>query len=70
MDKNQKITDAVVKENIESKLLNYYGVTPDEATEEQIFASTLLSIKEALMIKKSVFHEAVKRAQPKKVYYM
>ena len=70
MDKNQKITDAVVKENIESKLLNYYGVTPDEATEEQIFAATLLSIKEALMLKKSVFHETVKRAQPKKVYYM
>lgn len=70
MDRNQKITDEVVRNSIESKLMNYFGVTPDEANEEQIFSATLLSVKEHLALKKSVFHETVKKAQPKKVYYM
>lgn len=70
MDKNQIITEAVVRDNIESKLMNYFGVGADEATEEQIFSATLLSVKEVLALKKSVFHETVKKAQPKKVYYM
>ena len=70
MDKNQKFTEAAVRDNIESKLMNYFGVTADEATKEQIFSATLLSVKEALQLKKAVFHENVKKAQPKKVYYM
>ena len=70
MDKNQKFTDAAVRDNIESKLMNYFGVASDEATEEQIFSATLLSVKEALALKKASFHEDVKKAQPKKVYYM
>ena len=35
MDKNQKLTDAAVRDNIESKLMNYFGVTADEATKER-----------------------------------
>ena len=70
MDKNQKLTDTAVRDNIESKLMNYFGVTADEATKEQIFAATLLSVKEVLQMKKAVFHETVKKAAPKKAYYM
>ena len=42
MDKNLIVTEESVKDAIESKLTRYYGVDPDEATEEQVFKAVVL----------------------------
>ncbi len=70
MDRNVKVTDSLVRENIESKLIRYFGVKPDEATEEQIYKATVMSVKDILTEKRSVFHDKVKKQHPKKIYYL
>ncbi|MBR5252307.1 MAG: glycogen/starch/alpha-glucan phosphorylase [Clostridia bacterium] len=70
MDTNNKYTAAKIKEILEAKLRNYYGVSPSEATEEQIYKITMLSAKDMLTSKRSVFREDIKREHPKRVYYM
>ena len=67
---NKKITEAQIKENLEAKLRNYYGISPTEATEEQICKVTMLSVKDLLTAKRSVFRENIKKNNPKRVYYM
>ena len=67
---NNKITQAKIKENIEAKLRNYYGISPTEATEDQICKATMLSVKDLLTAKRSVFRENIKKSNPKRVYYM
>ncbi len=67
---SQPLTSADVKESIRLKLTRYFGVNPDEATEEQIFKATALSVKDILTIKRAKFHDKIKRKHPKRVYYM
>ena len=61
MDKNLIVTEESVKDAIESKLTRYYGVNPDEATEEQVFKAVVLSVKDLLTVKRSNFREKVKK---------
>ena len=70
MDTKKKVTVDTVKENIESKLTRYFGVKFDEATDEQIYKSVVLSVKDILTLKRSAYRETIKKAHPKKVYYM
>ena len=65
MDKKQLMSYAAVRASIEAKLTSYFGVGPEEATEEQIFKATALSIKELLTAKRQVFHDKIKRAHPR-----
>ena len=70
MDKTGKVSKEQVRENIESKLIRYFGVKPDEATEEQVYKAVVMSVKDILTEKRSVFHDKVKKQRPKKVYYL
>ena len=70
MDKKQTMTNGAVRASIEAKLTSYFGVSPEEATEEQIFKATALSVKELLTAKRQVFHDKIKRAHPRRVYYL
>ena len=70
MNMNEKLTEAMVRESIEQKLIRYFGVKPDEANEEQIYKATVMSVKDILTEKRSVFREKVKKQHPKKVYYL
>ena len=70
MSSEKNITIDSVKKQIESKLTRYFGVKPEEATEEQIYKATTLSIKDILTEKRGNFHETVKKQHPKKVYYL
>lgn len=70
MNTNLNMTEDSVRESIEQKLIRYFGVKPDEANEEQIYKATVMSVKDILTEKRSVFHEKVKKQQPKKVYYL
>lgn len=65
-----KMTAAEVKEAIELKLTRYFGISPDEADEEQIYKATILTVKDILTSKRSVFHDRIKKTHPKRVYYM
>ena len=70
MNMNEKLTEAMVRESIEQKLIRYFGVKPDEANEEQIYKATVMSVKDILTEKRSIFREKVKKQHPKKVYYL
>ena len=70
MDKNQTKNGAAVRAGIEAKLTSHFGVSPEEATEEQIFKATALSVKELLAAKRQVFHDRIKKTHPRRVYYL
>ena len=59
MDKHQVKKGEAVRAGIEAKLTSHFGVSPEEATEEQIFKATALSVKELLTAKRQVFHDRV-----------
>ena len=69
-DTKEVITRESIKEAVESKLKRYYGVLPNEATEEQIYRSVVLSVKDILMRKRADQHNLVKKTHAKRIYYM
>ncbi len=64
MDKSQ------IKNTITSKLANYFGALPEEATKEQIYKAVVLSVKDILTEKRSSFKSSAKKQQSKKIYYL
>ena len=59
-----------IKEAVESKLKRYYGITPTEATEEQLYRAVVLSVKDILMRKRADQHNAIKKNKSRRIYYM
>lgn len=59
-----------VREALVSKLARYFGTTPDEATEEQIYKSVVLTVKDILTQKRSDFKVDTKKQRGKKIYYL
>ncbi|MBE6541203.1 MAG: glycogen/starch/alpha-glucan phosphorylase [Ruminococcaceae bacterium] len=70
MDKKINTTEVSVREIIESKLTRYFGISPDEANEDQIYKAVVLCVKDMLTEKRSAFREKVKKQHSKKIYYM
>ncbi|MCI8589560.1 MAG: glycogen/starch/alpha-glucan phosphorylase [Clostridiales bacterium] len=58
------------KEALSTKLASYFGVTPEEAEEAQIYKSLVLVVRDILVKKRAKFHEARKKRGGKRVYYM
>ena len=50
-----------IKEALESKLKRYYGISPTEATEDQLYRAVVLSVKDVLMRKRADQHNAIKK---------
>ena len=69
-----KKTDKKAKEEIRkslmSKLSRYYGIAYDEASYDQIYRATLLSVKDILAEKRAVYRDKIKKQQAKRVYYL
>ena len=61
---------AAIKDNIEAKLARQFGVTAEEATHEQLYKATAITVKEILMEKRSRFSKRVNKQGAKRVYYM
>ncbi len=59
-----------IKQALASKLSRYYGIGFDEATEDQIYRATLLSVKDILAEKRAVYREKIKKQRAKRVYYL
>ncbi|MBQ8175218.1 MAG: glycogen/starch/alpha-glucan phosphorylase [Clostridia bacterium] len=59
-----------LKQMLVSKLSRYFGVTPEEASEEQVYKSVILVTKDILTQKRADFKVNVKKQEAKKVYYL
>ena len=69
MSKN-KITESDAKELIKGKLSRYFGVTPSEATKEQIYKAVVMSVRDIMLEKRQLFHNEMKAKKAKRVYYL
>ncbi len=55
---------------IKSKLSRYFGVTPKEATKEQIYKSVVMCVRDILLEKRSAFNKEYRAKNGKRVYYL
>ena len=67
---NLKPTAAQVKENLEVKLSRYFGCTAAEATPEQMYKATAMTVRDILTEKRGAFKKKVNQTGGKRVYYM
>lgn len=65
MIKQKQIREALV-----SKLSRYFGMSPAEAGDEQIYKATVLTVRDILAQKNRAFSERVKAGEQKRVYYI
>lgn len=63
-------TSDVLADELVSKLKRYYGVSPSEANEEQMYKAVVLTVKDQLMRYRAETHNKVKETKAKRVYYM
>ena len=69
MNSNSKEVKAVA-EKLESKLSRYFGCTPADASPEQMYKATAMTVKDILTEKRRVFKDNVNKTASKRVYYM
>ncbi len=55
---------------IKSKLSKYFGVTPKEASKEQIYKAVVMCIRDILLEKRSAFNKKYRTKGGKRVYYL
>ena len=55
---------------ISSKLSRYFGVSPKEATKEQIYKAVVMCVKDMLLEKRSAFNKKYRTQGGKRVYYL
>ncbi len=55
---------------LEAKLASYYGVTPQDASTEQMYKAVSLTVLDMLMNKKKTFKKQVKQQKAKQIYYL
>ena len=67
---NQIFTKDSVKEALSLKLSRYFGVNFEDASKEQIYKATILTVKDILTQKRSSFKHKVKKEKAKKIYYL
>ncbi|MCD8308610.1 MAG: glycogen/starch/alpha-glucan phosphorylase [Clostridia bacterium] len=64
------ITEKEVKEAIKGKLSRYFGVSPTEATQEQMYKAVVMTVRDILLVKRQQFHKKSKAKRAKRVYYL
>lgn len=64
------VTEKEVKESIKGKLSRYFGVSPVEASKEQIYKAVVMSVRDILLEKRQQFHKKIKAKRAKRVYYL
>lgn len=64
------ITEKEVKDLVKGKLTRYYGVSPADATKDQIYKAVVMSVRDILLQKRQVFSKKVKTKRAKRVYYL
>ncbi len=64
------ITEKETKDLIKGKLSRYFGVTPAEATKDQVYKAVVMVVRDILLEKRQQFHKRVKAKRAKRVYYL
>ncbi len=67
---NKKLTKEEILETLSSKLNRHFGVTVEEANEDQMYRAVIMSVRDLLSQKRSDFKEEVKRRSGKTLYYL
>ena len=71
METKIKLTKKEALEQIKSKLSRYYGVTPEEASSEQLYKAVVMIVKDILLEKRKSYHYTFKHSKEgKRVYYL
>ncbi len=67
---NTTITEKEVKDLVKGKLARYYGVSPAEASKEQLYKAVVMSVRDILLEKRQQFYNKCKAKRAKRVYYL
>ena len=70
MNSTKSVTDKEVQQLIAGKLSRYFGVTPKEASIEQVYKAVVMSVRDILLEKRRQFHKVTKSKKGKRVYYL
>lgn len=65
-----QMTNEQVKQNVLTKLSRYFGVSPAEATREQMYKACAMTVKDILSEKRNEYKQLVNKKGGKRVYYM
>ena len=65
----EQVNVSTIKENINTKLSRYFGITASEANESQIYQAVVLTVRDILSAKKTKWHTDLKKMSNKKIYY-
>ncbi len=66
----QTFTKTEAKQMIAGKLSRYFGVSPEEASKEQLYKAVVMSIRDMMLEKRERFHQEMKSKRAKRVYYL
>ncbi len=64
------LTQQEAQQLIGGKLSRYFGVSPTEATREQVYKAVVMSVRDIMLEKRQQFHLKSKSARAKRVYYL
>lgn len=70
MDPLKGITKAEIKEAIESKLSRYFNTTSADASENQIYKATVMTVKDILTSMRAEYKKDIKKSAGKRVVYL
>jgi len=70
MYETTNITKTEAMTMIEGKLSRFFGVSPQEATTEQLYKAAVMAVRDILLEKRNKYHQTVKAKQAKRVYYL
>ena len=62
------ITEKEVRDLVKGKLARYYGVSPVEATKDQIYKAVVMSVRDILLQKRQVFSKRMTSFGQNKYY--
>ncbi|MFA7186367.1 MAG: glycogen/starch/alpha-glucan family phosphorylase, partial [Victivallales bacterium] len=63
-------TKEEIREELINKVSRYFAVSPGEATEEQMYRATVLSVRDILAEKDRKYQNSIKKKAAKRVYYL
>lgn len=70
MSNTTNITEKEVQMLIRGKLSRYFGVSPQEASKDQLYKAVVMSVRDILLEKRQQFHKVMKSKKGKRVYYL
>ncbi len=64
------LTEVEAQQLIRGKLSRYFGVSPAEASRDQVYKAVVMSVRDIMLEKRQQFHIKTKKEKAKRVYYL